>query len=93
MSMSIISYYNCGISSQGAIMTTSSVRINDELVAAARLAAKGELRTVQGQLEYWALIGKSAVENPDLPAGFIAELVLSLQEPRELGTDFKPRSG
>jgi hypothetical protein len=85
-------YYNCGNTLVRESMTTSSVRINSELVEQARLEAKGEMRTVQAQLEFWIKVGKAALDNPDLPASFVAEAVLSLEEPRELATKFTPRS-
>lgn len=66
-------------------MTTSSVRIQTEIIEKARLAAKGEMRTVQGQLEFWIKVGKASLENPDLPASFVAELVLASEDSRELG--------
>ena len=50
-----------------------SVRLDEELVAQARQAAKEEFRTMQGQLEFWAKVGRAALDNPDLPASFIAE--------------------
>ncbi len=90
--MTISLDYNCGKSATGEIVTTSSVRINSDLVEQARLEAKGEMRTVQSQLEYWMKVGKAALENPDLPASFVAELVLALEEPRELATKFTPVS-
>ena len=74
-------------------MTTLSVRIDEALVNAARVAAKAEFRTVQGQVEYWAKVGRAALDNPDLPVSFIAESLMSLAEPREDSTPFVPRSG
>ena len=47
---------------------TVSVRIDEELVKSARAAAKAEFRTVQGQVEFWAKVGRAALDNPDLPA-------------------------
>ena len=73
-------------------MTTISVRIDETLVDAARAAAKAEFRTVQGQVEFWAKVGRAALDNPDLPASFIAESLMSLAEPREDSTPFVPRS-
>ncbi|WP_338618345.1 ParD-like family protein [Pigmentiphaga sp. CHJ604] len=69
-----------------------SVRIDDTLVEQARTAAKAEFRTVQGQIEFWAKVGRAALDNPDLPASFIAESLISLAEPREEATPFVPRS-
>jgi hypothetical protein len=73
-------------------MATVSVRIDEELVREARLAAKAEFRTVQGQLEFWANVGRAALDNPDLPVTFVADALLSMAEPRELSTPFVPRS-
>jgi hypothetical protein len=69
-----------------------SVRIDDSLVEQARAAAKAEFRTVQGQIEFWAKVGRAALDNPDLPASFIAESLMALAEPREEATPFVPRS-
>ena len=73
-------------------MSTVSVRIDEDLVNSARLAAKAEFRTVQGQVEFWAKVGRAALDNPDLPASFIAESLMSLAEPREDSSPFSPRS-
>lgn len=35
------------------------------------------------QLEYWATIGKTAEENPDLPFSFIKETLLAMEEMKE----------
>ena len=59
-------------------MSTISVRIDEALVDAARAAAKAEFRTVQGQVEFWAKVGRAALDNPDLPASFIAESLMGL---------------
>ena len=90
--MNQLTYYNYGKSQVEVPMQTSSVRIKSELIEAARQEAKGEMRTVQGQLEFWIKVGKAALENPELPASFVAEAVLALEEPRELATTFIPRS-
>lgn len=73
-------------------MSTVSVRIEESLVGAARTAAKAEFRTVQGQLEFWAKVGRAALDNPDLPASFIAESLMSMAESREDSSAFIPRS-
>jgi len=73
-------------------MATLSVRLDEELVCAARAAAKAELRTVQGQVEFWAKVGRAALDNPDLPASFIAESLMSMAEPRADSTPFIARS-
>ena len=68
------------------------MRIDEDLVRAARAAAKTEFRTVQGQVEFWAKVGRAALDNPDLPASFIAESLMSKAELREDSTPFVPRS-
>ncbi len=73
-------------------MTTLSVRIDENLINAARVAAKAEFRTVQGQVEYWAKVGRAALDNPDLPVSFVAESLMSLAEPREDSQPFVSRS-
>jgi hypothetical protein len=73
-------------------MTTVSVRIDEELVSAARSAAKAEFRTVQGQVEFWAKVGRAALDNPDLPASFIAESLMSMAESHDDALPFVPRS-
>jgi hypothetical protein len=82
--------YNCGKSEKETDMSVS-VRIDDSLVEQARTAAKAEFRTVQGQIEFWAKVGRAALDNPDLPASFIAESLMALAEPREEATPFVPR--
>ncbi len=74
-------------------MTTStSIRIDQKLYDHARNEALAEHRTIAGQVEYWAKIGRAALDNPDLPVSFIAESLASLAEPREQATPFVPRS-
>ena len=53
-------------------MSTVSVRIDEDLVNAARMTAKAESRTVQGQVEFWAKVGRAALDNQKLPASFKA---------------------
>ena len=69
-------------------MSTVSVRINEDLV---RAAAKAEFCTVQGQVEFWAKVGRAALDNPDLPASLVAESLISMAEPREDSVPFAPR--
>lgn len=74
-------------------MTTStSIRIDQKLYDQARSEALAEHRTIAGQVEYWAKIGRAALDNPDLPVSFIAESLASMAEPRADATPFVPRS-
>ncbi len=72
--------------------TTTSIRIDQTLYDQARIDAAAEHRTIAGQVEFWAKVGRAALDNPDLPVSFIAESLVSLAEPRELATPFVPRS-
>ena len=74
-------------------MTTStSIRIDQKLYEQARSEALVEHRTIAGQVEYWAKVGRAALDNPDLPVSFIAESLASMAEPREDATPFVPRN-
>ena len=74
-------------------MTAStSIRIDQKLYDQARGEAMAEHRTIAGQVEYWANIGRAALDNPDLPVSFVAASLASMAESRESATDFVPRS-
>lgn len=59
---------------------TTAVRVSDKLVREARLFSKVDNRSVTGQIEHWARIGKCAEENPDLPYILIKEILTGLEE-------------
>ena len=71
---------------------STSIRIDQTLYDQARADATAERRSIAGQVEYWARVGRAALDNPDLPIGFIAESLASLAEPREAATAFVARS-
>ncbi len=72
--------------------TTTSIRIDQTLYDQAKADATAEHRTIAGQVEFWAKVGRTALDNPDLPVSFIAESLASLAEPRKYATPFVPRS-
>lgn len=72
---------------------STSIRIDQELYEQAKQDALVEHRSIAGQVEYWARIGRTALDNPDLPVSFIAESLASLAEPRDQAQPFVPRSG
>ena len=72
---------------------TASIRIQQSLYDQARKEAAAEHRTIAGQIEYWARVGRAALDNPDLPVSFVAESLVALAEPRSDALDFVPRSG
>jgi len=71
---------------------TTSIRIDHSLYEQAKADAAAEHRTIAGQVEFWAKVGRAALDNPDLPVSFVAESLASLSEPREQSTPFIPRN-
>ena len=49
-------------------------------------------RTISGQIEFWARVGRAAIDNPDLPVSFVVESLASMAEPRDQSMPFVPRS-
>ena len=66
------------------------VRIDDQLYEDAKSVSKGECRTISGQLEFWAKIGKAALDNPDLPIEFVRDLMVAKAEDRNGLSTFEP---
>jgi hypothetical protein len=66
------------------------VRIEDELYEDAKTHAKAECRTIAGQIEFWAKVGKAALDNPDLPTDFVRDLLIARAEGKETATLFVP---
>jgi hypothetical protein len=71
---------------------STSIRINQDLYEQARQDAVAEHRTIAGQIEFWARVGRAALDNPDLPVSFVAESLAALAEPRAQAMPFVPRS-
>jgi len=72
--------------------TSTSIRINNNLYYQAKQDALVEHRTISGQIEFWASVGRAALDNPDLPISFVAESLAALKEPREQAEVFVPKS-
>jgi hypothetical protein len=68
------------------------VRIDELLYEQAKNEAKVEHRTIAGQIEFWASVGRAAIDNPDLPIDFVVQALSSIKEPRADATTFQPRS-
>ncbi len=58
----------------------TAVRISDRLVREAKLMSSVDNRSVTGQIEHWAKIGKYAEENPSLTYNLIKEILIGLEE-------------
>ena len=59
---------------------TTAVRVSEELVKEAKIYSKIDKRSITGQIEHWARIGKCAEENPDLTYGLIKEILIGVAE-------------
>ncbi len=71
---------------------TISVPIDPQLYEQARHKAQINHCSIPEQIEFWAKLGQAALDNPDLPIGFIEQSLLSLMEPHDELEPFVPRS-
>ena len=74
------------------MIASTSIRIDQTLYNQARTEAMAEHRSIAGQVEYWAKVGRAALDNPDLPVSFIAESLASMAESHDDATAFIARS-
>ena len=58
----------------------STVKLSKTIISEAKIVSKALNRSLAGQIEYWAKIGKTAEENPDLTYEFIKNILISRQE-------------
>jgi hypothetical protein len=58
----------------------TAVRISDELLNEAKKFSKIDNRSLTGQIEHWARIGKCAEENPDLTYDLIKQILIGIAE-------------
>ncbi len=58
----------------------TAVRVSDKLVRDARLVSAVDNRSVTGQIEHWAKIGKCAEENPELTYSLIKDILIGIEE-------------
>ena len=65
------------------------IRINETIYDEAKQAASAEFRTIPHQIEFWARIGKCALDNPELPVDFIKDLLIAKNTDRSLAEPFK----
>lgn len=62
------------------LLMSHTVKLSDDLVEQARIYSAAQNRSVPGQIEYWAKLGRTAEENPDLPIEFIKSLFVAMEE-------------
>lgn len=58
----------------------TAVKLSETIVSEAKVMSKALNRSVAGQIEHWAKIGKIAEENPDLTYQFIKDILIASQE-------------
>lgn len=58
----------------------TAVRISEELANEARKFSRVDHRSLAGQIEHWARMGKYVEENPDLPYSLIKEILFGLEQ-------------
>ena len=61
------------------VMATA-VRVSEKLVTEARKFSRIDHRSVAGQIDHWARMGKCAEENPDLTYSLIKETLIGMEE-------------
>ena len=61
-------------------MSTSSIRLDQDLVEKATIMAKALNRTTPKQIEHWAKIGEMMEYNPDLPYEFVRQAIIAKAE-------------
>ena len=58
----------------------ATVKLSDDFIYDVKVTAQAMHRSIPKQIEHWARLGKIAEENPDLPIGFVKDILISLQE-------------
>lgn len=58
----------------------TAVRISEKLVNDAKKYSRIDHRSLTGQIEHWARLGKCAEENPDLTYSLITEILIGVEE-------------
>jgi hypothetical protein len=67
------------------------VRIEPDLYNRAKKEAAVEHRTIAGQIEFWAQVGRACIDNPDLPVTFVIDSLASLETSEKDKKSFKRR--
>ncbi len=58
----------------------ATVKLSKDIISEAKIISKALNRSLAGQIEHWAKIGKLAEENPDLTYEFIKNILIAQQE-------------
>lgn len=58
----------------------TTVKLSDSIISEAKIMSKALNRSLAGQIEHWAKIGRIAEENPDLTYDLIRSILIAQQE-------------
>ncbi len=58
----------------------ATVKLSKNIITEAKIISKALNRSLAGQIEHWAKIGRLAEENPDLTYEFIKNILIAQQE-------------
>ena len=62
---------------------TTQTKISSKLYREAAMEAQANNITVGEQVALWARVGKAALDNPDLPAAFIKDILIAKNQVSE----------
>jgi ParD-like antitoxin of type II bacterial toxin-antitoxin system len=62
---------------------SAAVKLSEELVELAKKRGRIEHRSTPKQIELWAEVGRTVLDNPDLPVGFVLGTLEGLKEIKE----------
>ena len=63
--------------------STTQTKISSKLYREAAMEAKANNITVDEQIALWARVGKAALDNPDLPAAAIKDILIAKKQVSE----------
>lgn len=66
------------------------IRVDDDLYNEAKSTAAAEYRSISGQIGFWARVGKTALDNPDLPVEFVRDVLIAKAMDPSLVETFEP---
>ena len=64
------------------------IRIDETIYNEAKKVARSEFRSIPNQIEFWASLGKCALDNPDLPIEFIRDILMAKRQDATLAEPF-----
>ncbi|NOZ13721.1 MAG: hypothetical protein DRJ08_02190 [Acidobacteria bacterium] len=66
------------------------IRIDEELYNEAKSTAAAEYRSISSQIGFWARVGKTALDNPDLPVELIRDILIAKAMDHSVAEPFEP---